>query len=113
MFPYFKCEYFFFQVDQSPSFINRLSPPRPTTLMIDNGQEMEMDTDFRDCENNQILNHNNSNKNLQRNRKKKKRAADIPVKKFNGKFINIKYIIYYQEISFKSLQIKFSYLFYF
>ncbi|XP_060593426.1 MAP kinase-interacting serine/threonine-protein kinase 1-like isoform X2 [Ruditapes philippinarum] len=70
-------------VDQSPSFINRLSPPRPTTLMIDNGQEMEMDTDFRDCENNQILNHNNSNKNLQRNRKKKKRAADIPVKKFN------------------------------
>ena len=55
--------------------------------MIDNGQEMEMDTDFRDCENNQILNHNNSNRNLQRNRKKKKRAADIPVKKFNGEFI--------------------------
>ena len=67
--------------------MDRLSPPRPTTLMLDNGQEMDLDTDFIDCENNQILNKNNSNKNLQRNRKKKKRAADIPVKKFNGKLV--------------------------
>lgn len=66
-------------VDQSSSFSNRLSPPRPTTLMLDNGQAMELDSDFRDCENNQIL----SNTNINRNRKKKKRAADIPIKKFN------------------------------
>ncbi|KAL4236439.1 MAP kinase-interacting serine/threonine-protein kinase 1 [Mactra antiquata] len=66
-------------VDQSPSFSSRLSPPRPSTLMLDNGQAMDMDMDFRDCENNQILNCPNTN----RNRKKKRRAADIPVKKFN------------------------------
>lgn len=76
-------------MDQSPTFINRLSPPRPTTLMIDNGQDMELDTDITDCENNQILNTNNNNRNLNRNRKKKKRAADIPVKKFNGESCHI------------------------
>lgn len=71
-------------MDQSPTFTNRLSPPRPSTLMIDNGQEMELDMELTDSENNQILNHKNNNcRNLQRNRKKKKRAADIPVKKFN------------------------------
>lgn len=50
--------------------------------MLDNGQAMDFDMDFRDCENNQILNNSNTN----RNRKKKRRAADIPVKKFNGEF---------------------------
>lgn len=68
-------------VDQSPSLLERLSPPRPSTLMLDNGQAMELDEDYRDCENNQIL--QSSNKMINRNRKKKRRAADIPVKRFN------------------------------
>lgn len=74
---------FLFQVDQNPIFSERLSPPRPSTLMLDNGQEMEFDL------NDMLFNDNNNNScesNTQnRNRKKKKRAADIPVKKFNGK----------------------------
>lgn len=62
------------------SLNNRLSPPRPTTLMLDNGQEMDMDSMYRDIENNEFL---NTSSNLPRNRKKKKRARDIPIKKFN------------------------------
>lgn len=70
-------------VDQNPNFNNsRLSPPRPSTLMLDNGQDMDMDLDFRDSENNNQF-FMNSNTNLPRNRKKKKRAADIPKKQFN------------------------------
>jgi MAP kinase interacting serine/threonine kinase len=65
-------------VDTNPKY-GRLSPPRPSTLMLDNGQTMDLDTDYRDIENNIT----NTNSNMPRNRKKKKRAADIPVKKFN------------------------------
>lgn len=74
-----------FKVDHN-SFNNRLSPPRPSTLMLDNGQEMDMDSDFRDSENNNEffnLSFGSNKLNNSRNRKKKKRAADIPVKKFN------------------------------
>ena len=76
----------FFQVDQ-PNYSNcgRMSPPRPTTLMLDNGQAMDLDNDLRDLENNNqvIL----TSTHMPRNRKKKKRAADIPVKKFKGEHI--------------------------
>lgn len=67
-------------VDQ-PNYSNcgRMSPPRPTTLMLDNGQAMEFDNDLRDIENNPVI---LSSTHMPRNRKKKKRAADIPVKKF-------------------------------
>lgn len=71
-------------VDQNPKF-GRLSPPRPSTLMLDNGQTMDLDTDYRDSENN----FTNTTTNMPRNRKKKKRAADIPVKKFNGKPVSV------------------------
>jgi len=66
-----------FLVDQKPKY-GRLSPLRPSTLMLDNGQAMDLDTDYRDSENNLT-----STPNMPRNRKKKKRAADIPVKQFN------------------------------
>lgn len=52
--------------------------------MLDNGQAMELDNDYRDLENNQIINY--SPPTQIRNKKKKKRAADIPVKKFIGEF---------------------------
>ncbi|KAL3868995.1 hypothetical protein ACJMK2_041733 [Sinanodonta woodiana] len=71
------------QVEQKPVY--RLSPPRPTSL-LDNGLNMDMDNDFRDMENHDLRDVENNqilNRNAQRNRKKKKRAADIPVKKFN------------------------------
>jgi len=71
-------------VEQSQFDSGRLSPPRPSTLMLDNGQEMELDNDYRDSENNHI---NYSPPTQIRNKKKKKRAADIPVKKFNGEFV--------------------------
>lgn len=58
-----------------------MSPPRPTTLLLDNGQAMELDSDLRDNENNPVL---LTSTHAPRNRKKKKRAADIPVKKFKG-----------------------------
>lgn len=69
-------------MDQNP-LSGRLSPP--STLMLDNGQAMELDSDYsHDMENNRIITNNNvGSPNQNRNRKKKKRAADIPVKKFN------------------------------
>lgn len=69
-------------MEQSQFDSGRLSPPRPSTLMLDNGQAMELDNDYRDLENNQIINY--SPPTQIRNKKKKKRAADIPVKKFIG-----------------------------
>lgn len=70
------------QVEQSQFDSGRLSPPRPSTLMLDNGQAMELDNDYRDLENNPIISYSPP---THRNKKKKKRAADIPIKKFNGK----------------------------
>ncbi|KAH3773574.1 MAP kinase-interacting serine/threonine-protein kinase 1-like isoform X2 [Dreissena polymorpha] len=65
-------------VEQKSAFNDRLSPRRPSTLLLDNGQEMDMDFLEVDHENNRITTTSTQN----RNRKKKKRAADIPVKKF-------------------------------
>ncbi|XP_052774614.1 MAP kinase-interacting serine/threonine-protein kinase 1-like [Mya arenaria] len=70
-------------VDSNPIMTGRLSPPRPSTLMLDNGQEMDLDMEMLDEEYNFNNNNNNTSRTTQqRNRKKKKRAADIPVKKF-------------------------------
>lgn len=78
------CVVVFFQMEQSHFDSGRLSPPRPSTLMLDNGQAMELDNDYHDFDNNQIINY--SPPTQLRNKKKKKRAADIPIKKFNGEF---------------------------
>ena len=59
-----------------------MSPPRPSTLMLDNGQDMELDSDFRDIENNPVI---LTSTHTPRNRKRKKRASEKPAKKFEGK----------------------------
>ncbi|XP_067679424.1 MAP kinase-interacting serine/threonine-protein kinase 1-like isoform X2 [Haliotis asinina] len=60
------------------SSTSRPSPPRPNSLMLDNALTMEMEMVFSDMDNN----HNHLNR-QKGSRKKKRRAADIPVKKFD------------------------------
>lgn len=72
---------FSLQLDSSST--SRPSPPRPNSLMLDNALTMEMEMVFSDMDNNNHLNRQKGS------RKKKRRAADIPVKKFDGECLII------------------------
>lgn len=59
--------------------LTRKSAARPTSLDLDNALTMDMDGIFPDMDN------NNLHQPTQNSRKKRRRAADIPVKRFLGK----------------------------
>lgn len=77
------------------SVVSRPAPARPQSLMLDNAltialtpvqasdQDLDMDALFHDSDDNKT--NNNLVPTPPRIRKKKRRAADIPVKRFDGR----------------------------